>query len=734
MTVSATPIIQDARLMVRGKPVLNGVPPNVVTSPATGASAFVGATSSTPSARHVFNLGVLEEYRFLCLFRFKIWWMIPRFGKSASDVPMETQLLLLEAKECSAVHDETLDTTTAENPFYILILPVLDGEFRTSLQGSSTNELHFCVESGDPNVQSSQALEAVFINSGDNPFELMKDSIKILEKYKGTFNHIEHKKTPANLDWFGWCTWDAFYTKVDPKGIKEGLESLSAGGCPARFLLIDDGWQETINEFQKDNEPIPEGTQFAVRLVDVKENKKFRDIEVDCTSNDLGDFIKAIKEKFGVKYVYVWHALVGYWGGLLTTSEALKKYNPKIAYPVQSPGNLGNIRDFAMDCINKYGIGIIDPAKIYDFYNDLHGYLATKGVDGVKVDVQNVIETLGSGYGGRVSLMRQYQWALEESVAKNFRANNLICCMSHNSDYIFREETFQTLHIASVAFNSLLLGEIVIPDWDMFHSNHVTAEFHGAARAVGGCGVYVSDKPGTYNFDILKKLVLPDGSTLRAKCPGRPTRDSLFEDPVMDGKSLLKIWNLNKLTGVIGVFNCQGAGCWPCRERTDTGSRPSPILSGHVSPIDVEYLEQVAGDNWSGDSAVYTFNTKSLSKLPKRGSIEVTLGVLQCEIYTISPIREYCQGIYFAPIGLIDMYNSGGAIEALHCTSDSLSCTIKIKVRGCGRFGAYSSTKPKYCILQKEEEFDYNRDDGFLIINLPPYSEAENSREIEIVY
>lgn len=31
-----------------------------------------------------------------------------------------------------------------------------------------------------------------------------------------------------------------------------------------------------------------------------------------------------------------------------------------------------------------------------------------------------------------------------------------------------REPTFQTLHVAAVAFNSLLLGEIVVPDWDMF--------------------------------------------------------------------------------------------------------------------------------------------------------------------------------------------------------------------------------------------------------------------------
>lgn len=45
-----------------------------------------------------------------------------------------------------------------------------------------------------------------------------------------------------------------------------------------------------------------------------------------------------------------------------------------------------------------------------------------------------------------------------------------------------------------------------------------------------------SDKPGEHDFSLLKKLVLPDGSVLRAKYPGRPTRDCLFSDPVMDGK------------------------------------------------------------------------------------------------------------------------------------------------------------------------------------------------------
>lgn len=44
-----------------------------------------------------------------------------------------------------------------------------------------------------------------------------------------------------------------------------------------------------------------------------------------------------------------------------------------------------------------------------------------------------------------------------------------------------------------------------------------------------------SDGPGKHNFDLLKKLVLPDGSILRARLPGRPTSDCLFSDPARDG-------------------------------------------------------------------------------------------------------------------------------------------------------------------------------------------------------
>uniref|UniRef100_A0A0D9ZM80 galactinol--sucrose galactosyltransferase n=1 Tax=Oryza glumipatula TaxID=40148 RepID=A0A0D9ZM80_9ORYZ len=736
--------LERGSLVVGGRELLERAPPSValrrpavVASP--GGAAFLGATAPAPSSRHVFSLGTLASgWKWLSLFRFKIWWMIPTVGEDAAGVPAETQMLLLESR------------SEAGAALYALMLPVLDGGFRASLQGSPENELQFCFESGDPEVQTLEAVDAVFINSGDNPFKLMKESIKMLSKIKGTFSHIEDKEIPANLDWFGWCTWDAFYKSVNPVGIEEGLKSLCEGGAPPRFLIIDDGWQETVNGFKEVDEAFIEQTVFAERLIDLTENDKFR----GETCKNLGDHVKKIKEHYGVKYVYIWHALHGYWGGVLTTPDAMKKYNPQLVYPVQSPGNVANLRDIAMDSLEKFGVGIIDPAMIYDFYNDQHSYLSSVGVDGVKVDVQNVMETLGKGFGGRVALTQKYQQALEESIARNFKGNNLICCMSHNTDSIFsslksavarasedfmpQEPTMQTLHIATVAFNSLLLGEIFIPDWDMFHSKHESAEFHGAARALSGGGVYVSDKPGVHDFSVLKKLVLPDGLILRAKHAGRPTRDCLFNDPVMDGKSLLKIWNLNKFSGVIGVFNCQGAGNWTYPVKENAHVPTTVCITGDLSPSDVELLEEISGDDWNGETAVFAFNSStpsgSLSRLQKHQTMDVSLSTMTCEIYTIALIKVFGGFVQFAPFGLVNMYNSGGALENVTSTGDCSEITIQIQCRGPGRFGAYSATRPEICSVDEHEVEFKHTDDGFLAFDLSHGSSQDNLRNIEILY
>ncbi len=72
-------------------------------------------------------------------------------------------------------------------------------------------------------------------------------------------------------------------------------------------------------------------------------------------------------------------------------------------------------------------------------------------------------------------------------------------------------------------------------------SKHPAAELHASARVLSGGSIYVSDAPGQHDVALLRRLVLSDGTILRALRPGRPTRDTIFRDVLRDGQSLLKV-------------------------------------------------------------------------------------------------------------------------------------------------------------------------------------------------
>ncbi|GJM97006.1 hypothetical protein PR202_ga13896 [Eleusine coracana subsp. coracana] len=608
---------------------------------------------------------------------------------------------------------------------------------------------------GDKAVQTAQAANMVYVHAGTNPFDTITQAVKVVERHMQTFHHREKKKLPSFVDWFGWCTWDAFYTDVTAEGVKQGLQSLAEGGTPPRFLIIDDGWQQIGSENKEEaNVTVQEGAQFASRLTGIKENAKFQKNQNEANRDNNGEqnqneienqrqqhqqqtpglklLVEEAKREHRVKYVYVWHAMAGYWGGVKPAAEGMEHYESALAYPVQSPGVMGNQPDIVMDSLSVLGLGLVHPRKALRFYDELHAYLASCGVDGVKVDVQNIIETLGAGHGGRVSLTRAYHHALEASVARNFPDNGCISCMCHNTDMLYsarqtavvrasddfypRDPASHTIHISSVAYNTLFLGEFMQPDWDMFHSLHPAAEYHGAARAIGGCPIYVSDKPGNHNFDLLKKLVLPDGSVLRAQLPGRPTRDCLFVDPARDGTSLLKIWNVNKCTGVVGVFNCQGAGWCRVTKKTRVHDAAPGTLTGTVRADDVDAIAGLAGPGWAGEVVVYAHRSGELVRLPRGATLPVTLKVLEFELFHVSPVKTVGAAA-FAPVGLLHMFNSGAAVEECHGGGDGV---VVLRVRGCGRFGAYCSRRPARCALDAEEvEFSYDADSGLVAVDIP---------------
>lgn len=757
MTVGAGIAVQDGSLLALGAKVLREVRGNVLVTPAAGGGltngAFLGVRSAPAASRSIFPVGKLRDQRFVCTFRFKMWWMTQRMGSAGRDIPSETQFLLVEV------------SGGGEQPavVYTVFLPVLEGSFRAVLQGNADDELEICLESGDPDVESFQGSHLVFVGAGSDPFEVITSSVKAVERHLQTFSHREKKKMPDILNWFGWCTWDAFYTNVTAQGVKQGLQSLEKGGVSPRFVIIDDGWQSVAMDpvgiaCLSDN-----SANFANRLTHIRENHKFQKNgreghREDDPAKGLAHVVNEIKGKHQLKYVYVWHAITGYWGGVRPGAAGMEHYGSKMQRPVPSPGVQKNERCDALDSMTANGLGLVNPDRAFSFYDELHSYLASAGIDGVKVDVQNVLETLGAGHGGRVMLARKYQQALEASVARNFPDNGIISCMSHSTDNLYsskrsavirasddfwpRDPASHTIHVASVAYNTVFLGEFMLPipytslipsiqlipcSLDATTNDahtllfpqtvHPMAEYHAAARAVGGCAIYVSDKPGSHDFNLLKKLVLPDGSILRAKLPGRPTRDCLFSDPARDGKSVLKIWNLNEHSGVVGAFNCQGAGwCRVAKKNLIHDQQPGTV-SGVIRAQDVEHLARVADHGWNGDVVVYSHVGGEVVYLPKNALLPVTLRSREYEVFTVVPLKHLPNGASFAVIGLLDMFNSGGAVRELRFGGEDAD--VELRVRGSGTVGAYSSTKPtRVAVDSKAVGFSYDGTCGLISFEL----------------
>lgn len=134
--------LEGSNFVANGLPVLTQVPCNIVATgagKAVGAAAcFVGFDAAEPRSRHVAPVGRLRGIRFLSIFRFKVWWTTHWIGTSGGDVEHETQMMVL-------------DRNDAGRP-YVLLLPLIDGPFRVSLQPGVDDYVDVCVESGSSKV------------------------------------------------------------------------------------------------------------------------------------------------------------------------------------------------------------------------------------------------------------------------------------------------------------------------------------------------------------------------------------------------------------------------------------------------------------------------------------------------------------------------------------------------------------------------------------------------------
>ncbi|KAK7271648.1 hypothetical protein RJT34_27724 [Clitoria ternatea] len=729
--------IDESNLKVDGHVILSEVPKNIRITPCsyttTTTGCFLGFHAPSPESRHVAPLGKLNSINFMSIFRFKVWWTTLWTGSNGRDLETETQFLMLQ------------NDPTKARP-YVVFIPIIEGPFRASLQPGSNDNVDACVESGSTQVTASKFDCVVYVHAGENPFELTKEAMRVVRAHLGTFKLLEEKTPPGIVDKFGWCTWDAFYLTVNPNGVWEGVKGLVDGGCPPGLVLIDDGWQCISHDANPEREGMNQtvaGEQMPCRLMRYEENYKFRDYVSGKGEKGLGGFVRELKEGFEtVEYVYVWHALCGYWGGV---RPGVKGMVPAVLeMPRLSQGLEGTMEDLAVDKIVNNGVGLVPPHLVEDMYQGLHHHLEKAGIDGVKVDVIHLLEMVCEKYGGRVDLAKAYYKALTASVRKHFKGNGVIASMEHCNDFMLLgteaislgrvgddfwctdpygdpNGTFwlQGCHMVHCAYNSLWMGNFIHPDWDMFQSTHPCAAFHAASRAISGGPIYVSDSVGNHNFELLKTLVLPDGSILRCEYYALPTKDCLFSDPLHDGKTMLKIWNLNKYTGVLGVFNCQGGGWFREIRSNKCAAEFSHAVSTKTNPKDIEWNSGKTPISIEGVQvfALYFSQAKKLLLSSPSDTEEITLEPFNFELITVSPVTVLPgKSVQFAPIGLVNMLNTGGAVQSF--AFDEAHSLVEIGVRGTGEMRVFASERPSTCRIDGKV-VDFECEGSMVIIQVP---------------
>ncbi len=587
----------------------------------------------------------------LCSYRNNPWFNDGNVAKIFSKVTYETQWLCHKDK----------------NGVYTVFYALCDEPLRASFFGKEDNILSIFIESGDIATKSTDKT-VVFYAQGTDFYKIIENSPESIANKLKTCTTRSKKRLPEIYDYFGWCTWDSFYEKVSYDDIRKGLESFEKGGFVPRFLLLDDGWQTVCEDYED------RGNHKLSKLC---ANKKF--------NHNLTETVRMAKEDYGVKQFYVWHALLGYWGGLEPNSSDMKKYGVKYFQKKYSP----QLKAIAQSSYEEI-LGVPDSDKVFDFYNDYHKSLSLCGVDGVKVDVQFNTEAIGENNGGRVKNTRIYREALEASVNLNFNGGLINCMCGSNDltyhykasaiartsdDYFPNEPKSHGVHIFKNAVNSLWIGGFIYCDWDMFQTKHPCGDFHASSRAISGSPIYVSDRVDEHNFDIIRKLTTSDGKLLMAKDIAKPTEDSLFVSPA--DYDLYKIFNYNKFGGVIGIFNL-----------TDSKEE----ISKDFSVADIPAFK-------SGNYVLYYHNKKTYEIRNANEKIKISLKGTSSEIVTIMPIEDG-----FCAVGLCDKYNSGAAIKDIIKTENSKL----VRLSGGGIFSFYSEKTPSK-ILCNNKSIEYTK-------------------------
>ncbi|CAG8978652.1 hypothetical protein HYALB_00011748 [Hymenoscyphus albidus] len=619
--------------------------------------------------------------RYFALIR--IWqpWLAPRQGKDFFDLDKEAVL-------CSFLSDTgkhlVLLAISGVNDVMTMFKADEKGNVVLKVRNDSTQNgtAHILVGLGD-NFESANAavmyhargiVTAAQTASGEHQRELAA----LKEGNESTKTWSENW-----YDGLTYCTWNALGQRLTEDKILRAVETLAENKINVTNFIIDDNWQAIDyrghgqfqhgwSEFEAERKAFPDGLKSTVEKIRAKHPS--------------------------IQHIAVWHAILGYWGGLDPEGKIAETY--KTVEVVREDAKRRNLPLGGK-------MTVVAKEDVFRFYDDFYKFLSSCGVDAVKTDAQFMLDSFVSAKA-RSDLISTYLDAWSVSTLRHFSIK-AISCMSQtpqilfhsqlpqntppllvrNSDDFFPEiPTSHPWHIWTNAHNALFTQHLnVIPDWDMFQTVHDYSGFHAAARCVSGGPIYVTDVPGEHDFDLINQMT---GPTIRGKTViFRPSvvGKSLDQYNGYDDDNLLLVGTYHGAaitgTGMIGFFNVSGR---PLTELVPLSKFPGVV----------EAQLYVVRAHSSG------LISKPMQVVDPASLLQITLGIRGYDILSAYPLRGFVdeakeETTWIANLGLLGkMAGAAAVVENKLTKLENGKIVLETHLKALGVLGVYISTLPTF--------------------------------------
>ena len=487
------------------------------------------------------------------------------------------------------------------------------------------------------------------------------------------------KKYNDCFKYLGWCSWEEYKKDISSDLLMEVAKKIENSVIPVRYILVDDGHQNGINErvgdklksFIPDSKKFPKGWQ---PFLDMRKEDK-------------------------IKWMGIWHGFDGLQSTIHPNNDFgelnnhLMKVTPANTKAKTASAKVQSTDNKLVDVVSSNTSGIVprDNSKSSNaFYDALIGSVKKHGFDFAKIDYQLRDLWWYSGTGNAVSASATNSQSLEQ--AANHYLAGLINCMAHNPVCIFNTRysavTRSSMdykvgdapkgrhHLWQSFNNTPWLGQTVWGDHDMFHSSDpYSGRMMAVSKAMSGAPVSLSDNPDKFVNEYILPLCYKDGELLRPIAPGGPLPESMLLQPMEEKLPYRVIAPFQDGSAAIVVYNLYSNVKFDYWTKPTGEAEIPATVKGYLSPEDYTHaadMVQPFAGKWrlptSGLVAWDWYDRKGF-KLERK--VEFDLKGFSDKLFIVSPVKDN-----WAIIGRSDKYLSCAANKEVKTSGSRLTVTL----------------------------------------------------------